>query len=869
MSESAVVASRTNVRSGRERLRELLPAVLGLVIFVAALEVLRIEARSISWPALMADVARVPHAHLAAAIGLTMMNYAVLTAYDLVAFVYVGRRLPRLRVLVTSFLAYAVANNFSFATLSGTSVRYRFYSRWGVTVEELTRLVVAVSITFWLGLFLLGGLSLLVAPPSASVGIPAWLIASTGWMLVLIPPAYVIATVVRRKPVRLRSLSFSLPSPGVALMQLGLSIVDWVLAGAVLYALLPSGRPSFLPFLGAFLAAVLLGLASHVPGGVGVFEGLMVLLLRPFLDSRQLLPALVVYRAVYYLLPLAVAAFVLLGDELYQRRRALTRVGTLVGRLSEQFTPVVLAAITFLAGVVLLFSGATPAESHRLELLGRILPIAVIETSHLVASVAGAGLLVLSQGLARRLDVAYYLTAVLMGVGMTTSLLKGFDYEEAAVVGVAFLLLHGGRAAFTRRAAFFETRFSAPWTAAVLGALLASVWLGLFAFQHVEYARDLWWQFELRGDASRFLRASVGAGVVLLLVALARLMGYAPHEMPLPSDADLVDATRIIASQSATSPNLVFLRDKALLFDDERLAFVMYGVQGRTWVALGDPAGPPDRLHGVIRLFLERCRDFGGTPAFYEVTPAHLHRFADFGLTFVKLGEEARVELCRVTLEGSRGSRFRQAVRRLERDGGTFRVIDPPAVPSVMEELREVSDEWLAAKSAAEKGFSLGFFDEAYLRRFPVAVIERQGRIEAFANVWCGAGNHELSVDLMRHRTGAPNGMMEALFVHLMLWGQQQRFEWFSLGMAPLSGFEQSPVAPLWNRLGAFLYKHGESLYNFQGLRAFKDKFDPEWQPRYLAWPGGLRLPRILADISALIAGGYGNVVRARAGDRR
>lgn len=850
------------VRVGRERILDLLPATLGLLVFLAALEVLRVEARSISWDVLTTDIAGVPRDRLALAVALTIANYAVLTVYDLLAFVYVGRRLPTLRVLITSFLAYAVANNLSFATLSGASVRYRFYSRWGVTLEELTRLVFAVSVTFWLGLLLLGGLSLLLAPPPASIGVPAWLTAGAGWVLVLIPPAYVIATLVRRTPVRLRRLSVTLPSPLVACMQLGLSVADWVLAGAVLYVLLPSGRPSFLLFMGAFLAALLIGLVSHVPGGVGVFEGLMVLLLRPYLESRQLLPALVAYRVVYYLLPLAVAALVLIGDELYQRRHTLTRVGTIVGRLSEQLTPVVLAAFTFLAGVVLLFSGATPAESHRLELVGRVLPMAVIETSHLVASVAGVGLLVLSQGLARRLDVAYYLTAALMTVGIATSLLKGFDYEEAAAVGVVLLLLRGGRAAFSRRAAFFETRFSPSWTAAVLGAVLASVWLGLFAFQHVEYSRDLWWQFELRGDASRFLRASVGAGVVLLLVALARLIGYAPHEMPLPSDADLEDAGRIIAGQSATAPNLVFLRDKALLFDDERKAFVTYAVQGRTWVALGDPAGPPDRLNGVIRRFLERCRDFGGTPVFYEVTPEQLHRFADFGLTFVKLGEEARVDLRQVTLEGSRGSKFRQAVRRLERDGGTFRVIDPPDVPAVLGELRLVSDDWLAAKSAAEKGFSLGFFDEAYLQRFPVAVIERHARIEAFANVWRSGDGTELSVDLMRHRTGAPNGVMEALFVHLMLWGQQQRFHWFSLGMAPLSGFEQSPVAPLWNRLGAFLYRHGEPLYNFQGLRAFKDKFDPVWHPRYLAWPGGLRLPRIFADISALVAGGYGKVLR-------
>jgi phosphatidylglycerol lysyltransferase len=862
MNTTAVPSPQPHAGWGRARWLELVPAALGLLIFTAALEVLRLEARTISWDALTTDIAAVPGDRLLLAIALTIANYVVLTAYDLLAFAYVGRRLPTLRVLLTSFLAYAVANNISFATLSGASVRYRFYSRWGVTLEELTRVVFAVSVTFWLGLFLLGGLSLLLAPPPATLGVPAWLTMSAGWVLVLLPPVYVTATLVRRTPFRVRQLSITLPSPAVALTQLCLSVADWLLAGAVLYALLPAGRPPFLLFMGAFLAALLIGLVSHVPGGVGVFEGLMVLLLRPFLDSRQLLPALVVYRVVYYLLPLAVAALVLVGDELRQRRHALANIGTFVGRLSEQFTPIVLASFTFLAGVVLLFSGATPAESHRLALAGRILPIAVIETSHLLASVAGAGLLVLSQGLARRLDVAYYLTASLMAMGMATSLLKGFDYEEAAVVGVVLLLLRGGRRAFTRRAAFFQTRFSASWTAAVLGAVLASVWLGLFAFQHVEYSRDLWWQFELRGDASRFLRASVGVGVVLLLVALARLLGYAPHEMPSPSDTDLDDARRIIDGQVATAPNLAFLRDKALLFDDERTAFLMYGVQGRTWVALGDPTGPPDRLNGVIRLFLERCRDFGGTPVFYEVTPEQLHRFADFGLTFVKLGEEAHVDLQQVTLEGSRGSKFRQIVRRLERDQGTFRMIDPGDVPAVLNELRSVSDDWLAAKSAGEKGFSLGFFDETYLQRFPIAVIERRGRIEAFANVWCGGGRRELSVDLMRHRTGAPNGVMEALFVHLMLWGRQQRYEWFSLGIAPLSGFEQSPVAPLWNRLGAFLYKHGGSLYNFQGLRTFKDKFNPVWQPRYLAWPGGLRLPRILADISALIAGGYARVLR-------
>jgi phosphatidylglycerol lysyltransferase len=283
----------------------------------------------------------------------------------------------------------------------------------------------------------------------------------------------------------------------------------------------------------------------------------------------------------------------------------------------------------------------------------------------------------------------------------------------------------------------------------------------------------------------------------------------------------------------------------------------MYGVQRSTWVALGDPVGPPDRLSGLVRQFLERCDDFGGTPVFYEIARDGLHRYADYGLTFVKLGEEARVDLQAFTLLGRPAARHRQAIKRLEREGGTFRVVPAAEVPPLMAELRAVSDEWLREKHMREKGFSLGFFDPGYVARLPVAVVEREGRVLAFANVWPGPDHAELSVDLMRYRKEAPKAVMDALFVHLFEWGRQEGYRWFALGMAPLSGFETSPVAPLWTRLGRLLYRYGETFYSFQGLRAYKEKFNPTWEPHYLAYPGGLALPRILADVAALIAGGY------------
>ena len=94
-----------------------------------------------------------------------------------------------------------------------------------------------------------------------------------------------------------------------------------------------------------------------------------------------------------------------------------------------------------------------------------------------------------------------------------------------------------------------------------------------------------------------------------------------------------------------------------------------------------------------------------------------------------------------------------------------------------------------------------------------------------------------------------------------MLWGQQEGYTWFNIGMAPLSGLQDHTLAPLWNRLGSFIYRHGENFYNFQGLRQYKEKFEPSWEPKYIAAPGGLRLPQILTNLASLISGGLKGIV--------
>jgi phosphatidylglycerol lysyltransferase len=176
--------------------------------------------------------------------------------------------------------------------------------------------------------------------------------------------------------------------------------------------------------------------------------------------------------------------------------------------------------------------------------------------------------------------------------------------------------------------------------------------------------------------------------------------------------------------------------------------------------------------------------------------------------------------------------------------------------------LKEISDAWLRDKSVREKRFSLGAFDPRYLMRTPMALVWQGEQLVAFANLFLNETKQEASVDLMRHVPDGPTGIMDYLFVELMQWARGEGYCWFNLGMAPLAGLHNRRQAPLWNRFGALVFGRGERFYNFRGLQRYKDKFDPEWEPRYMAVPGGIALPMILTNVASLISGGLSGVVR-------
>ncbi len=339
------------------------------------------------------------------------------------------------------------------------------------------------------------------------------------------------------------------------------------------------------------------------------------------------------------------------------------------------------------------------------------------------------------------------------------------------MLAVMALLLLAAKDRFQRKASLLQEPFSTAWIIAVAAALISSLCLTWLSYRDVEFSNQMWWHFAFHADAPRSLRAMVLATMLTGMAAAWLLLRPARH-LPRPPQAEELERARGIIEQSGdTSAWLAMLGDKNLLFSDDGRGFVMYRPVGRNWIAMGDPVGPPEVRHELLWRFREACDRYAARPVFYQAGVEDLPAYIDAGFVLSKIGEEARVPLTDFSLEGSQRADLRQGWRRVQRQEVYFEMLTLEQVAKQIGGLRAVSDAWLEELSTAEKGFSLGHFEEQYIKRFPCAVVKRDGAIVAFANMWLGANHGELSVDLMRYYPNAPKGVMDYLMVEIMLWG--------------------------------------------------------------------------------------------------
>ncbi len=839
-----------------QKWRPWLIAAVALGLAALLTHALGVLSHEVRYADVVRQIAREPLSDLALAALATAISYLLLTRYDAYALEYVGARVRASTVVLTSFIAYALGNTVGLGVLTGGAVRMRLYTAAGVEPTRVTKVIAFNASAFAIGIVVFGALGLLWAAPDIAslLKAPAWTLRVIA-VLVLACIVILLLVSIRQREVRVLRWTLPLLPTKLAARLLVISVLDLGASAAALWLLLPEGVINPFVFVGWYAIAVTLGLVSHIPGGLGVFDAVIVLACAGRAPPGEIVGALVLYRVIYYLAPLMLGAVLLAGYELR------TGIAAPIARAAVSLSPLLLATLTFIAGGWLLLSGVTPATHEATALLAMHVPLPLVEASHFIGSIAGVAMLIVARGLLHRLDAAWWAAFLAALVAAALALPKGIALTEMSYfTALAFLLLTSRRQ-FHRRSVLFAQAVSAQWLLAVAAVIGASAYLLVIVYKDVDYGHELLWQFAFDAHAPRSLRATAGVAVAVLWIALWRLLRPGPAGPALPTTTDLARAKTILAAQPFADANLALMGDKHILFSQTGSAFIMFGRQARSWIALFDPVGPASEWPELVWRFIELAADHGARAACYQVRPQSLPIYLDAGLRAFKLGEYAYVPLADFNLKGSKRSGLRQALNRGERESLSFTLLDAEEARATLPQLKAVSDAWLKSLRAREKGFSLGAFDPHYLLHQPIAIVRQQDRIVAFANILCTNQKCEVTIDLMRHTPDAASITMDFLFVQLLLHFKEQGYERFGLGMAPLSGMAKHELAPRWHRLGNLLFDHGEALYNFRGLRSFKEKFLPVWEPRYLAAPGGLAALATLTDVTALISRGLPGVL--------
>ena len=519
--------------------------------------------------------------------------------------------------------------------------------------------------------------------------------------------------------------------------------------------------------------------------------------------------------------------------------------------------PSVAALLAFGAGAFTLIAVATPSLPHirGLDAMERL----VEESPELSASIAGVALMGLATGLSRRVDAAWAATTALLAAISLYAFFRQGHVPGATAAGIAALLLMLMRRAFYRHSHLADLvpdrrvalAIAAAFGVALVGALL---WAG----ERPSFREAPWWALLTDPRLGRPGRAlAFGAGAFVLVMMQQYLLTRRRGAPAPPASADFARAETLIAKAEDAIPDaqLAFTGDKSFIFADD--AFVMTARGGASLIAMGPPVGKRGSWRGALSALRTEAERLSLRPVVYSAPPDLLPELLDLNFRVEKVGENAIVDLAGFTLAGTARQKLRAARRRyVEKEGAVFEVLEPPHVPALWDELRAVSDAWLAQHGGREKAFSMGAFEPAYLERCPIATARHEGKIIAFANLWLTADRTRGALDLMRFNpANAGHGLMDFLFTEILLWAQVQGLRTFDLGMAPLSGLAADQYASLFARIIRIAKQVGEQWYGFEGLRMFKEKFNPRWEPRYIASPGAFSLPIVLAEVAMLTNG--------------
>lgn len=511
----------------RRLFRALGPVVVAC-IFSGAVWLLYNQLRKYSLADIRTSLEQISHWHILASIALMILNYGILVGYDWLALKGIHKTLPLPRVTLVSFVGQAVSYNFG-ALLGGTTVRYRFYSAWGFSPMDIVRLVLMLAVTFWVGALGLVGAIFIIVPPDIpqELGVHLALgVRPLGFILFSIAMSYLVVCFFVHKPVHIFGKEFSFPPFRIAVAQALVAGADLVVAGACLYVLLPPDVDvSFIQFLPSYLMGMVMVVLSHVPGGVGVLE--VVILHLTTADPQGVFAALILFRAIYYLVPLIAAAAIFAVYEI--RHQSSKAVGVLhdAGRWMSAFAPSMIATAVFSCGTILLFASVLPISAEKLEAVRSMEPLVVMEVAHMVMALCGMMLLFLAPGLQHRKTMAFNSIVTALLLAFAGVLLWSMNWLVALVIVVTLCCVLPLRKRCRRPSSLWQLHLVARWLVPSLVVLVVAGGLGLTIHHSDPSDSRLWLLSNYAADAPRLMR-TLGAEAIVLFYLVIGYFRTAP-----------------------------------------------------------------------------------------------------------------------------------------------------------------------------------------------------------------------------------------------------------------------------------------------------------------------------------------------------
>ncbi len=524
----------------------------------------------------------------------------------------------------------------------------------------------------------------------------------------------------------------------------------------------------------------------------------------------------------------------------------------------------IVALVTLGSGLVNLFSVIGPGLPERRALLREVFPLEFLHLSRFLTLLVGFALVISSVNLYKRKKRAFQIVSVLAFLSVLFHLTKGLDYEEAFFSLGLLVVLVLTRKSFTVKSSIPDLRWGViRFGLAALVALgygVTGFWLldkrefGI-SFTLADAVHRTLLFYSLVGDPqivphTRYAHWFVDS-LYLMTIAAVGYSGFALFRpviyrfRTVPRERSV--ATELVLKHGRSSLDYFKLwRDKSYFFSASQNCFLAYHVGRNFAVVLADPVGPEEELEETVRGFRELCAENDWGVAFYQTLPDFLPVYETVGLKKLKIGDDAIVDLTHFHLQGGGMKKFRHSINQLEKSGIRALAYEAPLSEKVVAQAKEVSDEWLQIPGRRERGFTLGMFEPDYIRSTPLfAACDRDGNILAFVNLVPSYRKGETTFDLMRYRTQAPHGIMDYLFLKLILQKQAEGFERLNMGMVPMSGFQEKEEATREEKAVHFFFQRLNFLFSYRGLRQYKAKFASFWEPRYAVYRNVLDLPRL------------------------